>query len=359
MRTPSMDARATARPPDPGRRCAGRASGSATSSSARLLRLVRPSRPRSRSRRRRGELVGQVLVERGAITPISSRSRWRSGSGSSTERSRDHARFGRGRAALLAAARRLGAVPIAFEGDDELVVAVANPENYLALDDISMFTGMRITPVVVSQEDLDALLRRLSVLDGDLIEDEAGRARADDVVLLETADDAPTIKLVRSIISDAVDRGVIGHPLRARRGRAQRALPHRRRDERRGARPAQPGGGGHLADQDPRGPRHLGAAAAAGRPHRDRRSRAAASTSASPCMPLVAGESAVLRILDAGRAPLSLDDLGMSPARPRAPRRSRCGGSHGGDSRDRPDRLRQDDVAVRGDRRSCSRPRRR
>jgi type II secretory ATPase GspE/PulE/Tfp pilus assembly ATPase PilB-like protein len=29
-------------------------------------------------------------------------------------------------------------------------------------------------------------------------------------------------------------------------------------------------------------------------------------------MPLVDGESAVLRILDAGRSPLSLDDLGMS-----------------------------------------------
>ena len=43
-------------------------------------------------------------------------------------------------------------------------------------------------------------------------------------------------------------------------------------------------------------------------------------------MPLVAGESAVLRILDAGRAPLSLDDLGMSAedhARLDAPLRAR------------------------------------
>ena len=60
----------------------------------------------------------------------------------------------------------------------------------------------------------------------------------------------------------------LGHPLRARRGRAHRALPHRRRDGRRGAYPAQPGRGGDLAHQDPRGPRHLGEAAAPGRPDR-------------------------------------------------------------------------------------------
>ena len=50
-----------------------------------------------------------------------------------------------------------------------LEVAIANPENFLALEDVSMFTGMQIKPVVVSQEDLDTLLKRLSVIDGELV----------------------------------------------------------------------------------------------------------------------------------------------------------------------------------------------
>ena len=46
-------------------------------------------------------------------------------------------------AALLpiADARRLGVVPIAFLDDgDGLLLAIANPDNFLALDDVSMFT---------------------------------------------------------------------------------------------------------------------------------------------------------------------------------------------------------------------------
>ena len=41
-------------------------------------------------------------------------------------------------------------------------------------------------------------------------------------------------------------------------------------------------------------------------------------------MPLVAGESAVLRILDAGRSPLSLDDLGMTRRRTTRGSTRRC-----------------------------------
>ncbi len=105
------------------------------------------------------------------------------------------------------AARRMRAVPVAFENEHTLVVAVGNPDNYLVLEDMSMFTGMQIKPVVVTQEDLDALLKRLSVLDGELMEDDESADHALEGEPFEV-DDAPTIKLVRSIISEAVDRGV-------------------------------------------------------------------------------------------------------------------------------------------------------
>ena len=90
-------------------------------------------------------------------------------------------------------------VPIAFldEGDG-LLLAVANPDNFLALDDVSMFTNRRITPVVVSEIDLEVLMRRISVLDNESIEDDDD---IEEIVVRESAEDAPTIRLVRSIIS--------------------------------------------------------------------------------------------------------------------------------------------------------------
>ena len=180
----------------------------------------------------------------------------------------------------FAAARRMRVVPVSVASGNVLLVAIANPENYLGLDDISMFTGMQIKPVVVSQEDLDTLLKRLSVLDGELVQDEiANEPKPQDVTQFESPDDAPTIKLVRSIVSEAVDRGVSDIHFAPDDG----ALTVRFRIDgvmADAARvPAQPGRGGDLADQDPRGPRHLGEAPAPGRPDRHRDRGPARSTS--------------------------------------------------------------------------------
>jgi type IV pilus assembly protein PilB len=206
------------------------------------------------------------------------------------------------------------AVPVAFESDNTLIVAVANPDNYLVLEDMSMFTGMQIKPVVVSGEDLDALLKRLSVLDGELFEDEeSGDTRPPDVEQFDSPDDAPTIKLVRSIVSEAVDRGVSDVHFAPDDG----TLTVRFRID------------GVMVDAA-RVPRSQAAAVIS-------RIKILADLDISEkrlpqdgrigividgrrvdirvaVMPLVGGESAVLRILDAGRSPLGLDELGMSPA---------------------------------------------
>ena len=120
-----------------------------------------------------GQQIGQVLLERGSITSdqlaVAMAKRFGLRHMSSDELSLDAAAA---QLVSFAAARRMGAVPIGFADDQRLIVAVANPDNYLALEDMSMFTGMQIEAVVVSQEDLDVLLKRLSVLDGEVIEDE-------------------------------------------------------------------------------------------------------------------------------------------------------------------------------------------
>ena len=106
------------------------------------------------------------------------------------------------------AAKRYHAVPIGFSADGTLLLAMADPTNVLTIDDIAMMTGQRVRPVAASLEDLDLLLGRLARLDEsieDIVEDGAEvEAEADQQV--EDAD-APIIKLVHSVIAQAVQQG--------------------------------------------------------------------------------------------------------------------------------------------------------
>ena len=64
-----------------------------------------------------------------------------------------------------AAAKRYHAVPVAFAGERILVVAMADPSNVLAVDDISIMTGYEVRPVVSTREDILNLIGRLDRLD--------------------------------------------------------------------------------------------------------------------------------------------------------------------------------------------------
>ena len=48
------------------------------------------------------------------------------------------------------AARRYQAVPIGFAGKRTLLVAMADPSNVLAVDDIAIMTGYEVRPVVAA-----------------------------------------------------------------------------------------------------------------------------------------------------------------------------------------------------------------
>ena len=109
------------------------------------------------------------------------------------------------------AAKRYDAVPIAFAGERALTVAMADPSNVNAIDDIALVTGYEVRPVVASPDDIGGLVTRLTRLD-DVVtssetEGDTEEAAAEVVDLRETADDAPVIKLVNQIIAQAVERG--------------------------------------------------------------------------------------------------------------------------------------------------------
>src|ERR687886_448013 len=105
---------------------------------------------------------------------------------------------------------RYDAVPVGFAGERALRVAMADPTNVLAIDDIALMTGYDVRPAVASREDIAGLVARLTRLDdvvqSTFVEEEAEPA-AEVVDLRETADDAPIIKLVNGIVAQAVEQG--------------------------------------------------------------------------------------------------------------------------------------------------------
>jgi type IV pilus assembly protein PilB len=105
-------------------------------------------------------------------------------------------------------ARRYQTIPIAFLGEGTLLVATADPANVLAFDDITMATGYEVRRAVASPHDIDALVEQLSHL-GDAVEEVAEEAApaAEIIELRDQAEEAPVVKLVHSIIADAVRRG--------------------------------------------------------------------------------------------------------------------------------------------------------
>src|SRR5581483_87288 len=104
-------------------------------------------------------------------------------------------------------AKRYQAVPVAFADKRTLLVAMADPSNVLAVDDIAIMTGYEVRVAVAAPDDIVALIARLDRLEE--VVSEAGEGdteqAAEVVELHETADDAPVIKLVNQIVAQAVE----------------------------------------------------------------------------------------------------------------------------------------------------------
>ncbi len=89
---------------------------------------------------------------------------------------------------------------------DELVVAISDPDDVIALDDVRAATGMSIHPVAATRSDLRRLIDRLKREDSDLSGAAAGFADEDiDVASLMPSDeDVPVVRYVNSLIEQAI-----------------------------------------------------------------------------------------------------------------------------------------------------------
>ena len=104
-------------------------------------------------------------------------------------------------------ARRYAAVPIAFE-DDALIVAMADPANVLAIDDIRALTGRDVVARVATRSDVERAIGGVAGLEDSVsdLADFAGddNIEAQDLASVEAAtEDAPVVKLVNMLISKA------------------------------------------------------------------------------------------------------------------------------------------------------------
>jgi type IV pilus assembly protein PilB len=110
-------------------------------------------------------------------------------------------------------ARRYAALPIAFANEHTIVVAMVDPSNIFAVDDLRILTGFDIEPTIATEEDIFAQIAKLTRLDHDVATDidqqvSSGQISADEVRdIREQVDEAPIVKLVNSIIAQAADDG--------------------------------------------------------------------------------------------------------------------------------------------------------
>jgi type IV pilus assembly protein PilB len=110
-------------------------------------------------------------------------------------------------------ARRYGALPVGFVDKETLLVAMADPTNVLAVDDIQIATALDCRVAVAAEEDIEALIGRLNTLQSAVSEAvtegeaEAGDELAEVADMEVSAEDAPVIKLVYSILGQAVGEG--------------------------------------------------------------------------------------------------------------------------------------------------------
>lgn len=105
-------------------------------------------------------------------------------------------------------AKRYTVVPVDFE-DSKLVVAMADPTNVFALDDLRIMTGMEILPVVSTKDDVNATIGRYLHSTVDMEDALEGLPVLEDLEetekeLVGAGEEAPIVKYVNLIISEAV-----------------------------------------------------------------------------------------------------------------------------------------------------------
>jgi len=109
-------------------------------------------------------------------------------------------------------ARRYGVMPIAFD-DGRLVVAMSDPANIFAIDDLRIVTGYEITPVVSIESDLRQLIEKHAAMQENVdemvgdVEDSivGGKKGAEEEA--DEGEESVVSKLLNLIVAEAIQQG--------------------------------------------------------------------------------------------------------------------------------------------------------
>ncbi len=210
-------------------------------------------------------------------------------------------------------ARKYTLIPISYD-NGKLVVAMADPTNIFALDDIRIMSGMEVEPVVSTKDDILSAINRychsgesldLSEVPEVSTEGEEGDEEA-------AADDAPIVKYVNLLISEATEERASDIHIEPMENdvRIRYRIDGVLHEIRRSPKKLHPGVVARIkvmADMniaEKRLPQD-------GRTAMDVRGRPIDLRVAS--LPTIHGEKIVLRILDKSSSLMSLEELGFTP----------------------------------------------
>lgn len=103
----------------------------------------------------------------------------------------------------LALAERYQIIPIEKKGK-KIKLAMADPTNFYAIDDVRRVTGCEIEPLIAAEREImQAIHQSYGVKD--IVEKAVNKMQLEDVIIdTNTVDDAPVISIVNSLISQAV-----------------------------------------------------------------------------------------------------------------------------------------------------------
>ena len=159
--------------------------------------------------KRSGERLGRVLVQQGVITEAGLLKVLEEALGiplmdlSTTPPVKDAVRL-----IPMSLAERHHVIPVRKVGN-RLVVAMVDPTNFFAIDDLRMVTQCDIEPVMASEADIRHAIEQFYSV-SDLVEKSVNRLNKDEYVYssdIETSEDAPVINIVNSLISQSIRTG--------------------------------------------------------------------------------------------------------------------------------------------------------
>ena len=102
-------------------------------------------------------------------------------------------------------AERHQVIPVKLTGN-KITLAMADPTNFYAIDDIRMASSFDVEPVIATEKDILQAIRKCYGVQ-DLVQKAVNKMRPEDMSLsaeLQTADDAPIIGLVNSLMNQAI-----------------------------------------------------------------------------------------------------------------------------------------------------------